>query len=103
MGADCNIMKNVLGGKSGTQLGAEDVKSAVTAIANILAGISGMVAVGFLIWGGIQYIGSAGNQETATKAKQTITSSLIGIVIITCSYVIVQWFMGFVQKGTIGF
>ena len=103
MGADCNIVQNVLGGKSGTLATKEDFKNAVTAVATLLAGASGTVAIIFLVYGGVQYIGSAGNQETATKAKQTVTNSIFGLVIIVCSYVIVYWFMNFVSTGTVGF
>jgi hypothetical protein len=40
------------------------------------------VAVITLVAGGLMYVGSFGNEETQTKAKKMIITSLIGIVII---------------------
>lgn len=102
-GADCNIVQNVLNGEKATELDKDDVLRSVTEVANILAGVAGTVALIFLIYGGIMYIGSAGNQETAGKAKQTATNAIFGLILIACSWVIVRWFMSFVSTGTVGF
>lgn len=52
--------------------------------------ISFMVAVIFLIYGGFRYITSGGNQDSATKGKDTVVHALIGIAIILFSFLIVQ-------------
>lgn len=46
----------------------------------VLALIAGVVVVGGLTWGGILYSSSAGEAQKVTKAKATITKSLIGLV-----------------------
>lgn len=95
----CNINKTITGGKSGTQLNREDAKKAVTAVANILAGAAGTIALAFIVIGGIQLITAGGNQEQAGKAKNTLTWAVIGFILIIASYSIVSFFADLIQKG----
>ena len=50
--------------------------------------IGGMVAVGFLIYGGYLYLRSGGDPNFAAKGKKTITAALVGLVIVTLANVI---------------
>lgn len=68
-------------------------------IISIALGIAFAIAVIMVIYGGYQYITSAGNEEKATSGRQTILYALIGIVIILLSFVMVRAVVGFVQKG----
>jgi len=52
--------------------------------------ISGAIAVIYVIYGGYRYLMSGGNEETATKARQTVYNALIGLIIIILAYVIVN-------------
>jgi cytochrome bd-type quinol oxidase subunit 2 len=67
-------------------------------IANLLStiitwilGLSGAIAVLFLILGGLQYITSSGNKDKAEQAKQTILYAVIGLIVIALSFVIVAF------------
>lgn len=51
------------------------------AILDMLLYVSSIVAVIFVIYGGIQYITSQGNPENSKKAQSTIINALIGMVI----------------------
>ncbi len=51
--------------------------------------VVGVLAVGFIIFGGLQYLTSGGNEEQAEAGKKTLTNAVIGLVIIILSYVIV--------------
>jgi hypothetical protein len=64
--------------------------SLIMYIINIVLGISGLIAVLFLLIGGFRYITSAGNEEVAEQAKKIIINAIIGIVIIILSFVIVR-------------
>lgn len=63
----------------------------VTTIINYFLGFLGIVAVAFLIYGGVLMVTSAGNEEGVGKAKKIITYAVIGIVIIMLSYTIVTF------------
>lgn len=51
------------------------------AILDDLIRIAAFVAVGFVIYGGIQYVTSQGSPDATRKALQTIINALIGVVI----------------------
>jgi cytochrome bd-type quinol oxidase subunit 2 len=62
----------------------------LTQIINWALGLVGLIAVIMLIYGGFRYLTAAGNDESVSKAKNTIMYALIGIVIIILSYAIVS-------------
>ncbi len=49
------------------------------AILDDLIRVAALVAVGFVIYGGIQYITSQGSPDATSKARQTILNALIGL------------------------
>jgi hypothetical protein len=51
------------------------------AIIDMLLRVAGMVAVGFVIWGGIKYLTSQGEASELSAAKHTIINALVGLVI----------------------
>lgn len=66
----------------------------ITGLIGIIGGILQVAAVTIgvimIIIAGIQYMTSAGNEEKAKKAKQTIVYTLIGVAIVTAANFIVQ-------------
>lgn len=50
-------------------------------IVDDLLRIAGMVAIGFIIYGGIEYVTSQGSPEQASKAQNTIQNAIIGLVV----------------------
>ena len=63
----------------------------VTRIISVVVFIIGALCVIFLIWGGIQYILSAGDSGKVTNAKNTILYAVIGLIICIVAYAIVQF------------
>ena len=61
--------------------GNPTVSTIVTSAINVFVGVIGLIAVVYLIVGGLTYIMSAGNQEKVTQAKNTIIYAIVGIVI----------------------
>lgn len=59
-------------------------------ILGIVLGIVGLIAVLFLVWGGFQYITSAGDEEKVEKAKGTMVNALIGVVVVLLAYALVR-------------
>lgn len=72
---DCSIKSfNVLGGPAGS-----DFNLIALAILDDLLRIAALVAVGFVIYGGIQYVMSQGSPDQTGKAQQTIINALVGL------------------------
>lgn len=55
-------------------------------VSNIMALLSGVVAVIIIIFSGIRYITSAGNPERTKKAKGTLVDALIGLVVVALAW-----------------
>ena len=67
------------------------------AIISLLMRVGGLVAVGFIIWGGIQYTTSQGSPEGAKNAKSTILNAVIGLVITLIAIGLVQFVAGLIK------
>lgn len=79
-----------------------DTATAVLALyINVFLAVAGIIAVGFLIYGGFRYITSGGNEELAEAGKKAIQNSIIGLVIIILSYVIVTVIINALAKGNV--
>jgi hypothetical protein len=59
------------------------------------------LSVLFMVWGGIRYITSNGNEDTAGNAKQVIINATIGLIISIVAFTIVNIVAGIVS-GTTG-
>jgi len=68
------------------------VSSTVTLFLNIAFVLAGLVLLFFFILGGIGLIGAAGqdNPQKAEQSKKTLTSAVIGFVVVFASYWIVK-------------
>ncbi len=66
----------------------------VTTIANIALFVLGSVAVLMLIYGGVRYTISGGDEKAVTSAKNTILYAVIGIVVAVVAYSIVNFVIG---------
>jgi len=71
-----------------------DIKVILNDVIGWVLLLVGGIAVLFLIWGGIQYVISAGNKDKAEAAKQTITYAVIGLIVIVLAEVIVNLVTG---------
>lgn len=66
-------------------------ESSLTNILNGVIGTMGIVAVIFIVIGGINYVTSTGDSSKVKKAKDTILYALIGLVICALAFAIVNW------------
>lgn len=61
------------------------------AVIDILLRVVVLVAIGFVIWGGFQYMTSTGEPDKTKAAKDTILNALIGMAIAIAASVIVSF------------
>ena len=71
-----------------------DVSGVVTGILNAVIGIASLVAVIFIVIGGINYMTSAGDSGKVEKGKKTIIYAAIGLIICALAFAIVNWVVG---------
>lgn len=61
------------------------------AVLDDLLSIAALVAVGYVIYGGIQYVTSQGSPDSTSKARQTIINALVGLAISVIATTIVNF------------
>lgn len=69
-------------------------------ITSILLFIVGAVAVVMLIFGGIRYVVSGGDQNSVTAAKNTILYAIIGVIVAMLAYAAVSFITDAISRGT---
>lgn len=61
------------------------------AILEILLRLSGLIAIGMVVYGGIRFISSQGESENAKAARNTIINAVIGLAIVLSASVLVNF------------
>jgi type IV secretory pathway VirB2 component (pilin) len=82
---------------SGMNLPTGTLSEVVLNITDWILGFAGILALLFIIWGGIQYTTASGNEDQMQNAKKTIQWGIIGLVIVGLSYAIVKTVVGFMN------
>ncbi len=62
-----------------------------------LLGVSGAIALFFLVWGGIVWMSSSGNTERIRKGRDTIVWAIFGLTMIFASYIIIRLLLTILQ------
>lgn len=74
--------------------GEGSLKDLVQTILNFFLSFLGFVATIMVIYGGILYVTSAGNDENVGKAKKILLYAIVGIVIILLSFALINTILG---------
>lgn len=69
---------------------------------NLMLFIVGILAIVFLIFGGIRYVISGGDKSKVDAAKNTILYAIVGLVVAILGYAVVNWVIGVVGNNTGG-
>lgn len=77
-GCDSNASKN-------------QIANIVVNVLNAIIAISGLVAVVFIVVGGVGYMTSTGDPARIKKAKDTILYACVGLVVCVLAFAIVNW------------
>lgn len=72
----------------------EDVWKIAVIIVEFFIKVSGYLAAGFIIWGGIKYLKSQGEPGETAQARQIINNALMGLIICLLAVAIVQFIAG---------
>ena len=71
---------------------ATEIPQTVGRLVSIVLSLVGALFFIFIVTAGIQWMTAGGNEESVSKAKQTITRSIIGLAITVAAYFI-TWFI----------
>src|SRR5690349_7405124 len=62
-------------------ISANNIGTLISSIVTILLIAAAIIALFFLIWGGIRWITSGGDKSKVDSARQTIIASIIGLIV----------------------
>lgn len=74
-------------------LGASDLSKVISNGINFLFVIAAILALVFLVIGGVKWLTSQGEKEGVNKARETIVAAIVGLVIIFLSYLIINFIL----------
>lgn len=89
-----NTLQIVLGLNNANALGAEYTTSQIQGIFSWAYAMAGLVAVVFIIKGGVEYVISRGDPGRVQKATRSLTYAIAGLVIVILAAVITSVVMG---------
>ena len=75
------------------------VENAIVAIINSIIAVLGLVAVAFIIYGGVQYMTSSGDSGKAKKARDTILYACVGLVVAALAFAITNFTISAINKS----
>lgn len=70
--------------------GSDSFSNVITVALALFVVLGIILALIFLIWGGITWATSGGDKAKIDKARKTIIFSIVGIIVIALSFVILQ-------------
>ena len=91
---DCSQIPDALKEANGCDSSSGDLSGSIQTILSSIIGAAGIVAVIFIVIGGINYMTSGGDTGKLKKAKDTILYATIGLIICALSFAIVNWVIG---------
>lgn len=73
---------------------ARNLPRSILFLINWVLVLAAVLALGFLVYGGFRYIASRGDEREIEAAKGTITSAVVGLVVIGVAAAIVNFVVG---------
>ena len=77
----------------------DSLRAIIQTILNSIIAVMGIVAVVFIVIGGVNYMTSQGDPGKLKKAKDTILYACIGLVICALAFAIVNWTIGILNNA----
>jgi hypothetical protein len=90
-GSNLEFSENTSTADCSTSDATQRVNNLIHTIVNLLSAVVGIVAVIMIIFGGLRYITSGGNDSSVTGAKNTILYAIIGLIIVALAQVLVRF------------
>lgn len=96
------INKNIedVGADAGFKKGLE-LPNLVGLIINILLSILGVIFVILIVYSGVIWMTSYGNEQKITRAKETIIAAVIGLIIVMAAYAITRFVVNALVKAAV--
>lgn len=91
--ADCsdpNLPKGTVCLDNPLGKGVVDARQIIGIVIKGVLGIIGSISLLMMVWGGFQWLTSAGNQEKVKAGTQTMVWAVIGVLLVFSSFILVN-------------
>ena len=79
----------------------ESARGSIQTILNFFLGFLGLIAMGFLVYGGFLYVTAGASDENIDKAKKIITYAVVGIIVVFLAFALINTVIsGLGNQGT---
>lgn len=82
---------------SGVGLAQTDIRVAIINVIRFILGFLGIIAVAIIMWGGYLWMTSGGDANKVGKAKKTLISAVVGLIIILSAFIIASFVINSLQ------
>jgi len=97
---DLNTQMNTAGNIGwGTTATPADMPNLIKTVISTFLGLLGIIFLVLIIYAGYNWMTAQGEEEKVTKAKDTITRAIIGLIIITAAYSITYFVFNNLPDG----
>ena len=93
-GANCEMKKISEKGEAGSVTIQTFIWQVVGNVFDMIFRLAGVIAVGFIVWAGFQYMLALGNSGQLANAKTTLINAIIGLIITLLASGIINLAMG---------
>lgn len=90
---DCKAAENV--NLATCQAGSLSISETLATVIQFLFVVAVILALGFLVYGGIRWITSGGDKGGVENARNTIIAAIIGLIVVFLAYVIINLVLTF--------
>jgi amino acid transporter len=73
---------------------ADNLGTVISSAINLIFMVAALIAFGFLIFGGIEWITSGGDKGKTEGARNKITAAVVGLLILAASWAIIDFTLG---------
>ncbi|HLD19818.1 MAG TPA: pilin [Patescibacteria group bacterium] len=80
--------------------GEAKIYTLIGRVINIVLGFLGLIALILVIWSGIQWMTSGGNEDKTKEAKDRMKAGVIGLIIILGAAVLTNFILDMILKAT---
>jgi len=93
-----NLFINEIGPQLG--LGGQDIRLIAASILNIVFSLIGIISIVLVIRGGFIWYTSGGNEDEIKKARNTLLSGVVGLIIVLTSYSLARYILSALLTAT---
>jgi len=78
-----------------------DFAGLINTVISWVLGVVVLLAVGLIIWGGVQMMTARGDSEKFSQAQNVVIYAIIGLIVAFVAWALVRWVLGSVLGTTV--